>query len=231
VFTALNGDAVVPPVVSAAGGVAATTVDSAAQTVTVHVNTDGVSDASEAHVHRGSDDENNADAFLTLEKDPVDADHWSIELQPVTAADIAEFESNGWYVDVHTPANPDGELRGQIAPNPEPSPPAATLAELQSSVFTPTCATCHTGGGSVLPASMNLSSAADTHAALVGVASIGRPALLRVAAGDSENSYLIHKLEGQPGIDGDRMPLGGPFLSDATIDRVRSWIDAGAENN
>jgi len=41
---------------------------------------------------------------------------------------------------------------------------------------------------------------------------------------------LIHKLEGAPGITGSRMPLGGPFLDQATIDGVKAWIDAGAQN-
>jgi len=27
------------------------------------------------------------------------------------------------------------------------------------------------------------------------------------------------------------MPLGGPFLDQATIDQVKAWIDAGAQNN
>jgi len=26
------------------------------------------------------------------------------------------------------------------------------------------------------------------------------------------------------------MPLGGPFLDQATIDGVKAWIDAGAQN-
>jgi hypothetical protein len=52
-----------------------------------------------------------------------------------------------------------------------------------------------------------------------------------VKAGDPDNSYLIRKLEGLAGISGSRMPLGGPFLDQATIDQVRSWISNGAPNN
>lgn len=104
---------------------------------------------------------------------------------------------------------------------------AATLAQLQANIFTPRCSGCHSGGGGALPASMNLSSAAASHAALVNVASVEVPALMRVKPGDPANSYLIHKLEGtQAG--GGRMPLGGPFLDQATIDTVKSWIQAGA---
>lgn len=106
--------------------------------------------------------------------------------------------------------------------------PAVTLTQLQSSIFTPRCASCHTGGGSSLPASMNLSSESATRASLVGVASVEVPSLQRVAPGDPDNSYLIHKLEGTQ-TSGARMPLGGPFLDQATIDSVRAWIQAGAQ--
>ena len=41
----------------------------------------------------------------------------------------------------------------------------------------------------------------------------------------------IHKLEGRAGIAGERMPLGGPYLSSADIDVIRAWIQSGASNN
>jgi hypothetical protein len=104
---------------------------------------------------------------------------------------------------------------------------AITLAQLQSSIFTPLCARCHTGGGSSLPSSMNLSSAASTYDALVGEASIGEPGLVRVVPGNPDNSYLIRKLEGTQS-QGDRMPQDGPYLIPLTIDQVRTWIQAGA---
>ena len=110
---------------------------------------------------------------------------------------------------------------------------AATLAQLQADVFTPVCAGCHNGSVAAsgpLPASQNLT-AGNSFANLVGVASHEQAATLRVAPGDPTNSYLIQKLEGAAGIGGERMPLGGPYLDQATIDRIRSWIAAGAANN
>ncbi|MEW6169323.1 MAG: PE-PGRS family protein, partial [Pseudomonadota bacterium] len=86
------------------------------------------------------------------------------------------------------------------------------------------------GVGASLPGSLNLSSAAASHAALVGVASLEVPELLRVAPGDPDNSYLVHKLEGSQAV-GSRMPLGGPFLSEAEIGEVRQWIESGALND
>jgi len=63
------------------------------------------------------------------------------------------------------------------------------------------------------------------------VASVEQPALKRVAARDAANSYVVQKLEGAATITGSRMPLGGPFLDQATIDQVKAWINAGAQNN
>jgi len=110
---------------------------------------------------------------------------------------------------------------------------AATLSQIQQTVFSPRCAGCHNGSqppGGALPGSLDLR-AGSSFASLVAVASLEQPALARVAPGAPDLSYLIRKLEGAPGISGSRMPLGGPFLDQAAIDEVKSWIAAGAANN
>jgi hypothetical protein len=106
-------------------------------------------------------------------------------------------------------------------------PPAVTLAQLQNDIFTPRCATCHTGAGGSLPGVMNLTSATESFNALVNVTSIQEPTFKRVLPGNPTDSYIIHKLEGTQEV-GDRMPQGGPFLDQATIDEVKAWIQAGA---
>lgn len=106
----------------------------------------------------------------------------------------------------------------------------ATLDSLQASVFTPNCAVsgCHSGpAGNPLPAGMDLTNADASFANLVGVASSQQPALLRVAAGDPDNSYLVQKIEGTAA-SGARMPLGGGALTQAIIDDIRQWISDGA---
>ncbi|MEP7247097.1 MAG: TIGR03118 family protein [Gammaproteobacteria bacterium] len=115
--------------------------------------------------------------------------------------------------------------------NVAPPPAATTLTELQTLVFTPICSACHTGGGAGLPASMNLSSAAASFAALVNVDSLEQGALKRIAPNDPDNSYLIRKIQGDETINGGRMPLGGTPLDQATINKFRSWVTAGALNN
>jgi hypothetical protein len=52
-----------------------------------------------------------------------------------------------------------------------------------------------------------------------------------VEPGNPDDSYLIRKLEGGPNISGGQMPLGGPALDQATINQIRDWITAGAQNN
>jgi hypothetical protein len=103
-----------------------------------------------------------------------------------------------------------------------------TLAQIQQSVLTPICAGCHTGPTSgTLPGGMDLTSTQASFNALVGVASIEVPSLQRVNPGDPDASYLIDKLEGTQTV-GERMPLGGQPLPQATIDQIRAWIADGA---
>jgi len=63
---------------------------------------------------------------------------------------------------------------------------------------------------------------------LVGVPSSEQPSVLRVEQGDPDSSYIIRKLQNTPGITGQQMPFGGPYLPQATIDVIRQWITSGA---
>jgi uncharacterized protein (TIGR03118 family) len=107
---------------------------------------------------------------------------------------------------------------------------AVTLTQIQTEVFTPICSGCHSGVGAALPGVQNLT-AGHSFASIVGVASLEQPSLMRVKPGDAANSYLIHKVEGAAGITGGQMPLGGTPLDQATIDKIKSWINSGAPNN
>ena len=130
----------------------------------------------------------------------------------------------------------DESLSDLTGPTPNLEP---TLSSIQHEIFDTTdssgrlaCVTCHAPiGGRAAAAGMNLT-AGNSYAALVGVSSIERPGVLRVVAGDPENSYLIHKLEGRPSIVGVRMPRGtGPFLTDGQILVIKRWIETGAHND
>ncbi len=106
---------------------------------------------------------------------------------------------------------------------------AATLSQIQTETFTPSCALsgCHTG--STPPQGLDLSEG-QAFANLVGVPSAEVPSLNRVEPGDPDDSYLVRKVEGTASV-GSRMPLGRPALSNAQIQNIRDWIAAGAEND
>jgi methionine-rich copper-binding protein CopC len=105
-------------------------------------------------------------------------------------------------------------------------PLTADFTSIQANVFTPICTRCHSGAGA--PQGLQLD-AAHSYSLLVGVPSAEEPNLLRVKAGDPDNSYIIRKLEGGPGIVGVQMPADGPpYLPQATINVIRSWITNGA---
>jgi hypothetical protein len=115
------------------------------------------------------------------------------------------------------------------ASDPVSGPSAPTLLVVQSQVFTPRCALpgCH--AGPTAPFGMNLQSVSTSSANLIGVPSGEMPGLMRIAPGDSANSYLYWKVSGNPGITGDPMPLTGGPLSNGELSLIASWIDGGAK--
>lgn len=120
---------------------------------------------------------------------------------------------------------------GEDAPPHAPPPQGLqpTLASIQANVFTPTCAVsgCHIGAAAQqgLRLEPGLS-----WGLLVGVMSSQNSALIRVRPGDPDGSFLIHKLEGTQTV-GARMPDGGPYLQQVTVDVIRLWIQNGALDN
>ena len=111
-------------------------------------------------------------------------------------------------------------------PTPSPTPPPGVrLSDLQALIFTPECSGCHPPN-----AGLDLRNG-QAYVDTVNVPSSEQSSLMRVKPGDPDNSYLVRKLEGGPGITGSRMPQGGPFLSPEDLQLVRSWISQGAPNN
>ena len=121
----------------------------------------------------------------------------------------------------------DEKLSDLTGPTPNLKP---TLSSIQTEIFSQRCVSCHSGTGRFLPGVMNLTDG-NAYAALVGVPAVQKPALQRVAPGDPENSYLIHKIEGRPGIGGQRMPLNNTTLTDGQILVIKRWIELGAPND
>ena len=111
----------------------------------------------------------------------------------------------------------------------EPIDTTATFTRVQNEIFTPTCAQlgCHDPIGRQ---EQMILSPGRGYALIVGQPSVESPSLQRVKPLDPANSYLYRKINGS-GITGDRMPQGGPYLSDAQIRLVRDWIRRGAPND
>lgn len=101
-----------------------------------------------------------------------------------------------------------------------------TLVSIQEAVFTPVCTLCHHGPR---PAGELNLEAGSSAAALIGVKRPFDPEI-RVIPGDAANSFLVMKLEGNLPLpsQGERMPVGGPFLPPPAIDAIRAWIAGGA---
>ncbi|NIO49716.1 MAG: hypothetical protein GTN73_09830 [Candidatus Aminicenantes bacterium] len=57
-----------------------------------------------------------------------------------------------------------------------------------------------------------------------------QPVRKRVLPGDSANSYLVIKIEGNQTV-GTRMPQGRSPLNSVQIQNIKNWIDRGAKNN
>lgn len=110
-----------------------------------------------------------------------------------------------------------------------PIDPNATFTRVQNEIFTPTCAVigCHDPIGRQ---SQLLLTSGTAYANIVNVPSVEMPSLPRIKPGDPQNSYLYRKVTGA-GITGDRMPQGGPPLTDAQLSLVRDWIRRGAPND
>jgi Ca2+-binding RTX toxin-like protein len=104
------------------------------------------------------------------------------------------------------------------------APPAVDYTTQIQPIFTANCVSCH--AGATAPQGLRLD-AQNSFANLVNVNSNEVPSLKRVKPSDPDNSYLVHKIEGTAAV-GNRMPLGQPPLSAATITLIRQWITEGA---
>jgi mono/diheme cytochrome c family protein len=113
--------------------------------------------------------------------------------------------------------------------NSSSSSTGVTLAQLQTEIFGAICIRCHTGSSA--PRGLRLDSEDNSYAFLVNQPADEIPTLMRVNPNRPDDSYIIQKLEGNPTIIGSQMPLGGPYLSDAEIQKIRDWIAQGAQKN
>jgi PKD repeat protein len=106
----------------------------------------------------------------------------------------------------------------------------ATFSQVQSQIFTASCAFSGCHGGSSPAQGLNLS-AGSAYSAIVNVPSNQQPTLDRIEPNSPATSYLYLKVIGDPSISGSQMPRGGPPLSATLVNLLRDWIERGAPND
>jgi hypothetical protein len=79
------------------------------------------------------------------------------------------------------------------------------------------CASCHGGSGGLY---------VQTVAQMLQ-GGVDGPAVI---SGKADASIIIKKLSPNPPF-GDRMPQGGPYLPDSTLQLIKDWINQGAKDN
>jgi len=228
----LAGDQEFPPVSTLASGAGALVVDSASKAIVVASETIGGMTPTATHLHEGATG-TNGNVVVGLDLAPGAAIDTYLATAPHGAAPLSDAQyaalvAGGLYYNAHSLGYPDGEIRGQLEVRPQAAAGIVpTLASIQANVFTPRCAVsgCHGSSGT----QVNLTLVAgSSYANLVGVASFQNPSLTRVIAGNPNDSLIIRKLEQATPPVGVRMPFGGPYLSQGTINVIRQWIQLGA---
>ncbi|WAJ72415.1 CHRD domain-containing protein [Catenovulum adriaticum] len=111
---ALNGEQEVPAVSTDAMGSGYALIDMNDYALELQVVTSGVSDATAAHIHTGRIGTNGG-VLVGLEQSTDDMNVWKAPANTnLTEAVFNTLIDGGHYVNVHTPANAGGEIRGQI---------------------------------------------------------------------------------------------------------------------
>ena len=114
---ALTGAQQVPPVQTAATGTADLTYDPATRVVAWNVTYNGLSGpATMAHFHGPATAGNNGPPVIWLTEKGAAVEGPIKGEATLTPEQAQQFLAGEWYVNVHTQANPKGEIRGQVIP-------------------------------------------------------------------------------------------------------------------
>jgi hypothetical protein len=102
----------VPPVMTGAAGSADVTYDTVTRVVTWNITHSGLSGSpTAAHFHGPGTVLENAPVIIVFNGSLASPIKGSTTL---TAAQATQFLAGTWYINIHTPAYPGGELRGQV---------------------------------------------------------------------------------------------------------------------
>ena len=110
----LQGDQEVPMVDTMSLATAIVEIDESLPAFKITLDASMVTDASAAHVHDGDIGTNGGVAFGLTD---MGNGTFALEQTGITAGLLNDLLSGEWYLNVHTPNNPSGEVRGQIVPD------------------------------------------------------------------------------------------------------------------
>ena len=113
----MNGAQQVPPVQTGASGVADLTYDPATRMLTWTVTYAGLSGpATMAHLHGPATQGKNGPPVIWLSEKGAAVSSPIKGQATLTPEQAQQMMGGEWYVNVHTQANPNGEIRGQVTP-------------------------------------------------------------------------------------------------------------------
>jgi len=113
----LTGAEQVPPVQTSATGTADLSYDPATRTLTWSVAYSGLSGpATMAHFHGPAAAGKNAPPVIWLVPKGATVGNPIKGQATLTPEQAQQFMAGDWYINVHTHANPSGEIRGQVTP-------------------------------------------------------------------------------------------------------------------
>ena len=114
---ALTGVQQVPPVQTSATGTADLSYDPATRVVTWSVTYSGLSGpATMAHFHGPAAAGKNGPPVIWLTEKGKPVENPIKGEATLTPEQAQQFSAGEWYINVHTQANPGGEVRGQVVP-------------------------------------------------------------------------------------------------------------------
>lgn len=164
----------------------------------------------------------NGDLIVSLVETPAGSGVWTVpaDATALTGAQTDLFRNAGLYVDVRTDVFPNGEIRGQLM----------SFAANVQPIFDAQCVSCHDPGKQAQFTYLFLAAPYSFYSL------VNQPATqssgIRVIPYDAAGSFLLSKTTGDGLPAGvSRMPPGGPFLSDAEENLIRTWINMGALND
>lgn len=197
----LRGDNEVPPVDTEASGVARLTLVTT-DTLQYEVGVTDIMSITMAHIHVGWPDENGSVIHWLYDRTGTNAPGGNFPISGTITLDsqgLLDLLTGYYYVNVHTEANPGGEVRGQV----EEGRPLAFRANLSGANEVPPLATAASG-----EAVLALNDMADTLYYRVMVSDIMSITMAHIHRGGSDvNGPVVHWLYDAAGTNGP----GGEF--------------------